>query len=296
MKLYRLLFVIGLVFSLLVINTLQVNADTPGKQPAPWPPPITDPSKATPMDPLKNTLNPESPDYHPEGKYGTPGTRFGPPGQNSESLLIANGFLEVGHRNFGTRISTYSNVNFAYAQHTFFSDLSIPSGTDLYAPTLLCPNYSAFEIVTRYRLFNGTMRRTIAVFDHYSHTFLTEVTDVSNYLSGGYYTAEILKYGSYWYAMLYNYSTSSWDTICSQSVSQSGTHSTGWDWWEEWSFNESSWPDLASKRFETQNLQIGISGTAYYVTSSYGNEEKDMGSAPYTCGWVNNYYRWYVQD
>jgi len=33
-----------------------------------------------------------------------------------------------------------------------------------------------------------------------------------------------------------------------------------------------------------------------YVTSSYGNEQKDMGSAPYACTWDNQYYRWHVTD
>ena len=290
-----LLSIVTLVITLLA-STSPLYAAAHEEPTKVWPPPITDPSKAVPFShPLDNTLNPASPNYDPTERYGTPGTRFGPPGQrSSESPLRARDEMRgVGHRVFGTSINTYSNVTYAYAQHTYYSDVTVPENTNLCAPTLMCSNLCPLEIVTHYWVHNG-MKREIAVYNHYTGIFESATESVNDYLSSGFYTAEILKSGSTWYAMIYNYSTSQWETLYSESGS--GTYYYGWDIWEEWGFNESNWPDLDSKRFEAKSVIIHVGASDYYVTSTYGSAYNDVGTAPYSFNWVNNYYRWYVQD
>lgn len=138
------------------------------------------------------------------------------------------------------------------------------------------------------------MHRAIAVFDHTTGQFEVNIEDVSTisaYIANGGYCAEILDYNSVWYALVYNYDTSSWETLWTQASDDSDQW--GWCVWEEWNFNEQSWPDLSSYPIEAKDIQIYYYG---YVTSSYGNEQKDMGTAPYACTWDNQYYRWHVTD
>lgn len=90
---------ITIVFFLLV-TVLRTLAQTPNDSPslltAPTqvppstsllPKPVDDPTRLQPISPLIDADNPASPYYNPDFKYGLPGTRFGPLGQQSKSLL-----------------------------------------------------------------------------------------------------------------------------------------------------------------------------------------------------------------
>jgi len=186
-------------------------------------------------------------------------------------------------------------VNYTYAHNNYHSSLSIPSGTTLYAPTLLGTNDSPLEILSRYWWDGVTLKREIAVYNHETTQFEESTSSVSDYLSSGFYAAEILLDSGTWYAMLYNFDDSQWETWESQ-VGGSGPdpYGRGWDVWEEWNFDEGDWPDLG-ETFEAKEILINIEGSGdAYVTSSHGSEAKDVGSAPYSFAWTSNYYRWYV--
>jgi len=299
-KAFLVLITIALVVGLSLSGIIPVAAQEPHEGPTVWPQPITDPAKAVPFShPLGNTCNPDSPYYNPNDRYGAPGSRFGPPGQRSLEFPIPGiGDLGPGHRAFGTIISTYTDVNYAYAHHRYFYDLSIPSGTSLYAPTLLKPDSAKcpLEILTRYWVSSGTMKRHIAVYNHVTGQFNSSTPIVSEYLSNGFYACETLKYGSTWYAMLYNFSDGQWETWATETRPRSGTEYRGWNIWEEYNFDESNWPSLGGLRLEAKDILINITGVGdRYVTSSYGYQVKNVGSAPYSFKWVNKYYRWYVQ-
>ncbi len=200
-RMFRLLAAIGLILTILSLNMATVSAARPEEAKL-WPPPITEPSKAVPFShPDKSTVNPQSPLYNPKGLYGPQGTRFGPPGQKSGSMPVSGGLDEVGHRWFGTAITT-TNVDYTYAHHSAVSDLSIPSGTTLYAPTMLGTNDSPIEIVTRYWWDGNTLKREIAVYDHMLSVdpFVESVPFHSDYIQSGFYAAEILLYDGWWYA------------------------------------------------------------------------------------------------
>ncbi len=272
------------------------------------PSPITDISKAVPFShPLDNLLNPASPKYNPALKHGKAGTRFGPPGQRSNDIPFNESsklkesqktILGVGHRWFGTGILTYTNAIGFYAKQQFQPTQINDFGTTLYAPTLLGSNYCPLEISTTYEDVDYVRYCEIKVFDHTLGDFQFSLTAVSPYLeySNGsyYYYADIIKSGNTWYALLYNVSNTTWEIVYSQSSSTSSPY--GWDIWEEWYFDESPWPTL-DNRFSTVDLQIRISGGLFTpITSTYGSEQKDVGTAPYSFQWVNNYYNWYVED
>jgi hypothetical protein len=279
-----------IIILVMVMTSLTVIASD-GPTTSDEPLPITNPSEAKPFShPLDNTVNPESPYYNPSDRYGLPGTRFGPPGQRS-TLSPLNSPTEVGHRWFGAGIFNWW-TNFVAAKHTFYYTLYIPSGTSLYAPTLRGVHYCPLEILSRYWYDNGTLRHSISVYDHLGGLFVVNLDIVSDYLSNGKYFAEILDYEDCWYAMAYNYSTSTWETLWIQCFDYM-SEPYGWDVWEERNFNEANWPNFSGYPIEASNIQISM---GLNTPANGGNEQKDMGSAPYLTTWLGKYYSWRVSQ
>lgn len=201
--------------------------------------------------------------------------------------------LTAGHRYFGTGIITYTNAIGFYAIQNFNTTQSIPTGTTLYAPTLLGSNYCPLEITTEYVWVSGVLQRAIGVWDHNSNQFVVSDTNVTPFLnSSNQYIAEIYDNSGTWEAMVYDYSISQWLILYTDSTSTTSMY--GFDIWEEYNFNESSWPVLGTQ-FDSSSIEICISGTWHNITSTYGNQQADLGTAPYTFTWTNQYYHWHVK-
>jgi hypothetical protein len=91
--------------------------------------------------------------------------------------------------------------------------------------------------------------------------------------------------------MVYNYQTDSWEIFWSEENNSDEPY--GWDVWEEWNFNESNWPDLSNYPIIARNLQIDA---GMNTAQNGGNEQKNMGSAPYSTTWYGRYFYWEVSQ
>jgi|WetSurMetagenome_2_1015567.scaffolds.fasta_scaffold09211_6 hypothetical protein len=262
--------------------------------------PIVDISKAEPADPMMNTLNPNSPKYNPKDIYGPEQTRFGPPGKRSadisqldENIIDAPIPGDVtDHQYWGTTMDS-GTITGLYAYQSISTTLTLPNNTTLYAPTMICPNYCSLELVTYYACDNfGDMYRKVAVYNHSTESFawsaFTDATFCSKYIRNNAYSAELLKSGSYWWALIYNYNNNTWDSLYNYT-SQSNIDS--WDMWEEYNMAP-NFPSLPS--ITSQSIEVLLNGTWTYISSSYGDEFNGITSATgYSKGWTAQYYNWY---
>ncbi|MFO8011256.1 MAG: hypothetical protein R6U89_10670 [Dehalococcoidia bacterium] len=303
MNIKRMLIATFVIVTLLATLAIPAMAEKPNEPSAvpltnikeahdTWPAPLTDINKAVPFsNPLANADNPESPYYNPEFKYGLPGTRLGPPDQG---IL---GIRSTTDGWFGTHFNSYNQVDYVYAHHSFSTSVSVPANTVLYAPTLKSPgNNCSLEILSRYWRSGGTMQRTIAVYDHYLGSFQVDITgnDINDYLNGyGNYVAEIMYYSGTWYALIYNFSTSSWETLRSQQPAATGTD--GWCYWEQHGFDSAQWPDLGVN-FQAKDIIIKLPSdpSSHYATATYADENDDLSGAPYNHDWTSEYYHWWL--
>lgn len=98
-------------------------------------------------EPLVNPLDPESPYYNPNARYGAEGTRFGPPGERGEGYPPSPGPA------FGTKVYKNKKVKGIKAKHRVYTQEEIVLNEHddwLYAPTMMAPNECSLEVTTVY--------------------------------------------------------------------------------------------------------------------------------------------------
>lgn len=214
------------------------------------------------------------------------------------------------HDTFGTEISqqSYSGVG-AFAIQQVVTTFTVPSGSTLYAPTLLPSDDARYEVFTAYHNFspNGMVREW-GVYDHQTNSFISSATKIINstflstYTSGGYYTTAIQRYTSptEWRVYLWNYSDGNWEQIVSGSNDAGDSRNTGWDMFEEYLASCSG----TIPQIESKGLQVYTSSGWQNVTSSYGTQLigtddfgvqfPHCGSSNYSTSWINQYYNWTI--
>jgi hypothetical protein len=202
------------------------------------------------------------------------------------------------HRCWGTKIKDSNTITGVSGKRCLFKDFNVPSSYSfLFAPTIIAPNQCPLEISSEYDCTAG-YKRQITIFN-FADSSWTAIggNDVDPYLSGNYYYIQtIYNFGgdSKWHAELFNFNTGQWESKKDQSPDRNG-ELKGWDFFEEYHFSESSWPYLG-KTFESDLLKV-YDGSWVNCTDTYGEYfYTDLGTAPYSRGYVNNYWHWYVQD
>lgn len=178
----------------------------------------------------------------------------------------------------GTSLTNVSGTGGVVATQSFSSTLTVArSSTTIYTPTVYPAGGSCIEVTTVYR--TGT--RSVSVWDWCNAiTFVVAVPiDAafrSTYASGGFYSTEVLRTGTSpntWVAYLYNYATSTWETLYTSAGStQAGT--TGWDVYELYSdvdANGTSYActDMAGTTFEATAIRQYVGGS--WVDAAPGN-------------------------
>jgi uncharacterized protein Usg len=266
--------------------------------------PIDDISQAVPADPMDNTLNPNSPKYNSKDAYGADGTRFGPPGKrgldiseqiSNSNTIISNSVLTTDHQCWGTAMNTSAGTYTAdYAFQSIYPTLTISSGQTLYAPTMACPGNCPLELVTYYACdYWGVMYRKVCVYNFTTGSFgwssNMDTTFCNKYVRNNFYNAELLGNGSYWYALLYNYSTSNWEIIYSYA---NGSVVNNWDMWEEYNMapNFPTLPEIYS-----QSIEARINGMWTVISAAYGSQLMTYPfTAPYSKAFASNYWSWHI--
>lgn len=180
----------------------------------------------------------------------------------------------------GTAFVDKGNDQGSFATQSVTTNLKPANGgTTIYTPTMYPAGGSCVEVTTVYT--NST--QAVEAWDWCNHinfeaSVAINASFVSRYTSGGAYTAEIVRTNASnntWVAYLYDYATSSYDTLYTSSGStQAGT--TGWDVNELYSDVNSSGQsyacaDLAGKTFSASNIQVDLGGT--WTAAAPGNSD-----------------------
>ena len=270
-----------------------------------------------------NLLNPNSPNYDPSLRYGPDGTRFGQPGGQNLDFYRRNGIavdeaslrLENGRKkgdpwpgdgDYGTIINDgLTGLTETHAYLKIHTDLNLnEDNTQLFAPTMLGPDYCRLEAVIRYqRDYYGVTHRYFAIFTHDQYTYgQGDWTNVYTLDQGAfqyqYVSAndEVIvrttKSGSgantLWTVDLFDVNDSTWDYVT--SVYGTSQVQEGWCFWEEYGLGP-TWPTLP--QITARYILVKIGGSYYFVTGTEGYV-RDYGSIPYGKGYNENYYEWYV--
>lgn len=203
------------------------------------------------------------------------------------------------HRYWGTKILDSSTIPGVYGKRSLFKDYNVPSGDAfLYAPTFIGPNKCPLEVISKYYYYGG-YKRAIAFYDHNTSSWYEySGNDVDPYLDGThYYYADILyNWGGdgKWHARLFNFQTQSWQSKRDASPVEADRY-FGWDFFEEYKFSETSWPQLG-KIFESDQLQVYDGGWTN-CTDTYGDDfYNEMGTAPYAGAYTSPFYHWTFTD
>jgi hypothetical protein len=311
MKKLRLYLPLGVMLSSLVISLLMsfnVKAQESRTNEVLKPEEITKIGKCE----LDNVLDTNSLNYDPSQKYGGENTRFGPPGKRSNDEVIQDTTTKNyeqkqgdDHRYFGTCLFSGKNITAIMANQKVSTTINLNDYYDfLYAPTLLAPDYCRPESVAYYHYNGLSTERYWKVWLHTStgesESFVVAIamdTDfVNRYIYQDYVTTKITKTGvsPTWTVYLLDYINWEWDTIYTakgNAHTEPDHGGAGWNIWEGWNLSN-NWPSLPTIR--SYSLQGYINGNWYPITSTYGCQILSMPDAPYSYGWNNNYYDWYV--
>jgi len=228
---------------------------------------------------------------HPMKKSG--------PGEEPKPLTPEPGGATDNY--FGSHLNkSTSSMAGAYSKNEVHDNgYTLADGTTLYAPTLMSPGNGSLEIVTAYYNPSGATYGTLDklyVYDHvtddweYSDTI--DSSFMNTYTSGGNYYAEVMEISGTWYAKIYNFDTSSWETLHSQS--SDGSRSDGWYIWEEDGF--SSGCPTVDPEIEGDLLKVLYNGNWVLATSTYSNTYDTGLPCSFSGTWDNNYYNWRVND
>lgn len=206
----------------------------------------------------------------------------------------------------GTSLSNVSGVAGAAAEQSATTDLHpAASGTTIYTPTLYPPGGSCIEVTTVYT--NSVQE--VAAWDwcnaiNFQASVPIDGSFMATYTSNGAYRVDIHQTdaaSNTWAALLYNFQTSSWETLFTSSGStQAGT--TGWDVYELYSDiagdgNSNACGDMSGKTFEANNIQVMIDGSWHAADDSNAGTAFDQPASAFHCPdmsyqMVNNYNHW----
>ncbi len=292
-KVFLILVIISLLASL--IMALPVAADEPENKgitstnpTEPTVRPINNPSEAV-FDPL--LAKPVDKSLIETVTKLTQNTRF-----NTTDTNKVDSPITKEQSIWGTEINWSTNIYGVYGYQAVYNNITLSEdGDQLYAPTICCTNQDSLEIVTFYRRIGTTTYREIWLFNHYQGGWVDMVTVdanfITDYVRNGNYIAELLYSSGYWYAYLYNWTTSSWSPFGDPSLPRT-LQSGGWDYWEEYDM-ANNWPALPIIWANYLTVKIGNSGNDWRrVTSTYGQELG--GGIPYDHDFYSDYYYWYV--
>jgi len=249
---------------------------------------------------LLNYLEKDALFYNSLDLYGGAGTRFGPPRNRSHGYPDAEKYNNVildatDHQWLGTGIYPSDSAS-VWGYLKVSTTLALDESDDyLYAPTMLAANDSRLELVVFYHNNGSSTERKLKVWDHYQETFNfstnIDSTFCDRYVRNSYISAAVLQEDTMWYAVIWDYTDSQWDTIC--SAYGNGTHLAGWVVWEEYGI-ANTYPDLPDIR--AYDVKVKVSGNWVYVTyPSYGTEAWHLHDGfPYNYDWYDYYYDWHV--
>jgi hypothetical protein len=202
------------------------------------------------------------------------------------------GSTQTIHEYVGSSFDDLAGFNGAQATQSVSTRIHVRnSGTTLYMPTMY-PNDSCIEVTTAY--FFGS--RAVAAWDWcQAIRFVAQVainkSFVDTYTVNGNYTTQIVRTNASdneWTAYLYNYTTSRWDTL----FTQSGTGQTGlvegWDIYELYSNLQSNGQsyacvDLKKRRVESQDIQVEIGSTWNLADPAHAGNDYDVPLANFHC-------------
>src|SRR4030042_7137199 len=187
-------------------------------------------------------------DYSSNLKYPEPCTdisKFSSPSDKGEIVYAPRyeaAEQEWIGQHYGTRL--YNRVGFwpweyryiygVYAGHEVDENIDVSNDFYIYAPTSRAPNYASLELGTMYHnhikqffvynfIDNHWLRKDI------DSTFLSKYT--RNFGGKQMYFVESIKLNEWWYALLYNFNTESWDLLETEPASET-VHLDGWSYWE----------------------------------------------------------------
>ncbi|MBN1190350.1 MAG: hypothetical protein JXA46_11400 [Dehalococcoidales bacterium] len=210
------------------------------------------------------------------------------------------------HRHWGTQMIN-NTIKGVWAYQTLFKDYSVPTQhSQLYAPTLKCPNLSPVEATACYYYDPETSsyQRQIAFYDFAYNPaqwfWRIKGNDVDPYVEGGGFFTVFTFWSDVWdcwVTQLYNFSQSTWEYIMFEdNYGDPNNYQdiAGWDGFEEWGYPEDSWAVL-DHQFVSYDLKALVNGNWVYVDDTYGSERTDN-AMPYNKHFVNDYYYWFVED
>ncbi len=200
------------------------------------------------------------------------------------------------HHWWGTGMYNPGGAKGVYAKQVFDEFLRVDGGNfNLYGGTLTGPNPMALEVGVQY--YNDMSYPQLFVFNHYTEKFVAYKNPTQlrngNYLSGDYYEVCIAWFNNYWGAYLWNYGTSNWDLINSETHNRPD-HNIGWNTYE--AYYDGTWP-TNTQILKASETKIQYSnGNWYYVDAAHcGFENVDWPNGfPVSHGWITSYYSWWA--
>jgi len=255
---------------------------------------------------LDNVLDPKSPNYDPDQRYGREGTRFGPPGDRSGDTPFDGGELDWTRKDYyGTGVYGAKGVYDTWAFAKISTTLDLEETDDiLYMPAFMAPEYCRLESVGVYTYNGSSTDRYWKVWEHTSsgtgegfiYSTLINPTFTSRYVNSGYVAVSTDRANGpvfTWTTYLYDFIDEEWDVVVTGYTGNSHSRD-GWDIWESFDL-DSPWPDLPELRSYSLRVYVASLGDYTYVTSTYGQEEDSTGGGfPYDKSMNSNYYDWDV--
>ena len=227
------------------------------------------------------------------------------------AAAIPDAAAETIHPAQGTAFVDEGNDEGAFATQSVTTQLHPTNGgTTIYTPTMYPAGGSCIEVTTVYT----TDTQAVEAWDWCNNiNFEASVPIDSSFLSRytgntGAYTVQIEQTNASsntWTAYLYDYSTSSYDTLYTSSGStQAGT--TGWDVNELYSDVQSNGQsyacaDMANLTFSASNIQVDLGGTWTAASPSNADTEFDQPASAFDCPamryqMITQYSHWQVLD
>ncbi|HEX3784967.1 MAG TPA: hypothetical protein VHX38_35345 [Pseudonocardiaceae bacterium] len=223
------------------------------------------------------------------------------PASSASQIHPAQG---TGFINEGNDEGSFADQSVSTSLHPTNAD------TTIYTPTMYPAGGSCIEVSTVYT----ASTQAVEAWDWCNHIdFEASVAINSDFISrytngSGACSAEILRTNASsntWTAYLYDYSTSSYDTLYTSSgTSQAGT--TGWDVNELYSDVQSNGQsyactDMAGITFSADDIQVDLGGTWQAASPSNSNTEFDQPAPNFDCSamsyqMINQYNHWQVLD
>jgi hypothetical protein len=215
----------------------------------------------------------------------------GPLGSDTD----ARGLLTDIHPAQGTSFKAIDGSDGSCATQSVSTQLNIQDGsTTIYTPTMYPAGGSCVELVTVYT----SSGPSVSAWDWCNSVAFEASVPIDGTFLGTYtdgassaYTGRVIKTDAAtnsWTAALYNYRTSSWDTLFTQSGQNQSGRNTGWDINELYSQVGSSGRSyacdaMAGQTFESSNISVRINGSWAAASSSNSDTTYDSPNSSFYC-------------